>query len=205
PDRYFGKSLGSFKSKLDRVFARMTEAHEVLTRKATRAEYDAYLATKQRTSRLDDVLDNQAGVAAAVQQAQVEIEQEAMASNQPVHSLQTPIGVRPSRPTIRHASDPELRKKALARKFRGTSAPAFRASAPMPTVNPTQSDEGMLRDRVEVDLKARYQSRLAAAKQQQVQRYIDAATKAEQDKDPVSAANALKIAVQLDPDNEVLS
>jgi len=36
PDRYFGKNLGSFKHKLERLFARTTEAHDVHTRPATR-------------------------------------------------------------------------------------------------------------------------------------------------------------------------
>jgi hypothetical protein len=31
PDRYYGKDLGSFRAKLGRVFARLTEAHDLLT------------------------------------------------------------------------------------------------------------------------------------------------------------------------------
>ena len=53
PDRYFGKKLGSFKPKLERVFARLTEAHDALTRSGPRAEYDAYLASLDKTRQLD--------------------------------------------------------------------------------------------------------------------------------------------------------
>ena len=31
PDRYYGKNLGSFRSRLDRIFQRLSEAHEALT------------------------------------------------------------------------------------------------------------------------------------------------------------------------------
>jgi curved DNA-binding protein CbpA len=41
PDRYFGKNLGSYRSKLEAVFARVSAAYEVLGNKTKRAEYDA--------------------------------------------------------------------------------------------------------------------------------------------------------------------
>lgn len=44
PDRYFGKRLGSYKAKLEAVFARMTKAYETLANTGTRAAYDAELA-----------------------------------------------------------------------------------------------------------------------------------------------------------------
>ena len=43
PDRYFGKRLGSFKPKMEALFAAMSTAHETLTSEAQRAEYDAGL------------------------------------------------------------------------------------------------------------------------------------------------------------------
>jgi curved DNA-binding protein CbpA len=43
PDRFFGKKLGRFRAPLDRVFQRMTEAHEVLVDPARRAQYDRTL------------------------------------------------------------------------------------------------------------------------------------------------------------------
>src|SRR6478736_3597603 len=44
PDRYFNKKLGSYKAKLEHIFARMTKAHEVLLSAELRAKYDAALA-----------------------------------------------------------------------------------------------------------------------------------------------------------------
>jgi curved DNA-binding protein CbpA len=43
PDTYFRKRLGSFKQKIETIFSRLTLAHDVLTHKTRRAEYDAYL------------------------------------------------------------------------------------------------------------------------------------------------------------------
>ena len=45
PDRYFGKQLGSYQARLDRVFRRLAEAHGTLTDDAKR---DAYLKANPR-------------------------------------------------------------------------------------------------------------------------------------------------------------
>lgn len=50
PDRYFGQKLGSYKEKIDVVFARMTEAFEVLGNKEKRAGYDEALGTVRPAS-----------------------------------------------------------------------------------------------------------------------------------------------------------
>ncbi|MEM1415331.1 MAG: DnaJ domain-containing protein, partial [Myxococcota bacterium] len=50
PDTLYGKELGSFKQKMERVFKRLTEAYEVLGKNKRRRQYDEYLALKDRTS-----------------------------------------------------------------------------------------------------------------------------------------------------------
>ena len=206
PDRYFGKQLGSFKSKLERIFARMTEAEQVLTRKATRAEYDAYLATRRQTSQLNQMLSNESALNEELERAREQIEREAQhGPGSPQIEDGSTAMARPSRPTMRRVSDPEIRKRALARKLRGAAAPLFRASGPVPAVQLTPGSKDDLRDKVDADLKARYESRRAAAQRNQVGRYLEAADKAEANNDPVSAANALRIAHELDPHNELLS
>ncbi len=77
PDRYFGKRLGSFKPKLERVFARLTEAHDALTRSGPRAEYDAYLASLDKTRQFDQ---DDGALVAQVQAIQRQIEEEARAA-----------------------------------------------------------------------------------------------------------------------------
>jgi curved DNA-binding protein CbpA len=46
PDRYFGKNLGSYKPKMEVLYARITKAFELLSSKSERAQYDAELAAK---------------------------------------------------------------------------------------------------------------------------------------------------------------
>ena len=60
PDRYFGKNLGSYKQKLESIFKRITEAHDTLTRKEPRAEYDKYLESQRATQALDEIEDEEA-------------------------------------------------------------------------------------------------------------------------------------------------
>lgn len=43
PDTYFRKQLGSYKQKIEALFTRITLAHDTLTSKQRRAEYDGYL------------------------------------------------------------------------------------------------------------------------------------------------------------------
>lgn len=56
PDKFFRKSLGAFKPKMEAVFTRITEAEQVLTRQASRADYDAYLTQRQRTDEIEALL-----------------------------------------------------------------------------------------------------------------------------------------------------
>ncbi len=55
-DRYFGKNLGSFKSKMEAVFGRITVAHDTLAAKQRRAEYDEYLKDRDRSRAYEKLL-----------------------------------------------------------------------------------------------------------------------------------------------------
>lgn len=48
PDRFFGKNLGSYKSRLERIFKRLSDAHQTLTNEDKRA---AYLASNPSLAR----------------------------------------------------------------------------------------------------------------------------------------------------------
>ena len=214
PDRYFGKKLGSFKTKLERVFARLTEAHDALTRPGPRAEYDAYLAALQKTRALDH--PDEAQVQAQVQAIQRQIEEEVRAAElqpvvrahdssaaAPVRSLspQPPSGSQPRLPSLRPI-DAEARKRALARKLGGR--PLSSANMPAVTSSPTpQKLEA--RERAVDDLKRRYEQRVTQARLARAERYLVNARQSLASKDPISAANALRIAASLVPDNPELT
>jgi curved DNA-binding protein CbpA len=223
PDRYFGKKLGSFKVKLERVFARLTEAHDVLTRIGPRAEYDAYLASLNKTRDLDKKLSDST-VQAQVQAIRRQIEEEARAAEGAL-TLTVPTPGPESISPLRNSSqapsmppggssgtpssrplDADARKRALARKL-GGSGRTFSGSmpAPMPSVIPI-SVRAESHERAADDLKRRYEQRIVQAREQQAERYLVDARRAMGAKDPVSAANALRIAASLVPDNpEILA
>src|SRR5690606_6014919 len=52
PDRYFGKELGNFKARLEKVFGALTKAYDTLSRKRAREEYDRYLSARRHTAGL---------------------------------------------------------------------------------------------------------------------------------------------------------
>ncbi|HEY3256912.1 MAG TPA: DnaJ domain-containing protein, partial [Polyangiaceae bacterium] len=218
PDRYFGKKLGSFKPKLERVFARLTEAHDTLTRSGPRAEYDAYLASLDKTRQLDQ---GPATVAAQVQAIQRQIEEEARAvlaappASAPASApraegperSQSPQPASVARPRLQSLSppDPEARKRALARKLGGRTM-----SGSLPAVTPTASATPTpqrleARERAMEDLKRHYDQRVTQARVERAERYLVNARQSLASKDPISAANALRIAASLVPDNAEVS
>jgi curved DNA-binding protein CbpA len=58
PDSQFGKEIGAFKTKMEVVFKRLTEAYEVLGRNARRKEYDEYLQSTEVTHAFQEQLEH---------------------------------------------------------------------------------------------------------------------------------------------------
>ena len=222
PDRYFGKNLGSFKPKLERIFARLTEAHDALTRVGPRAEYDAYLASLDKTRQFDQVDES---VAAQVQAIQRQIAEEARASlstppapvssNAPPAHTPAPSSARSQSPQPTSGmrarlqslppSDPEARKRALARKLGGrTMSGNFAAVTPAAPSTPTPQRQEA-RGRAIEELKRNYEQRVTRARVERAERYLVNARQSLASKDPISAANALRIAASLVPDHPEVS
>jgi curved DNA-binding protein CbpA len=225
PDRYFGKRLGSYKPKLERLFARLTEAHDALTRAAPRAEYDAYLASINKTRALDQ---QGANLEAQVQAIQRQIEEEARAAealNAPPSSplsqagrlsspapdpasalrpsaIPGPTFDQPSRLPSQRPPDAEARKRALARKLGGRPfSGSMQAVVPS---TPPSSDRSEGSIRAAQELKRRYEQRVQRAREEQAERYLANARQSLTNKDPISAANAVRIAASLVPDKQEL-
>jgi curved DNA-binding protein CbpA len=213
PDRYFGKNLGSFKPKLERVFARLTEAYDTVTRAAPRAEYDAYLASLDKTRALDPRHADSA-LEAQLRAIQRQIEEEARAAEQvhpsapaerndslPPRSL-TPSGGSGSQPRLQslHPPDAEARKRALARKLGGRHLSGSMPATQMPSLTP-MSVTPESRERAASELKRRYEQRIGRAREQRAERYLVDARAALAAKNPLSAVNGLRIAANLVPEN----
>jgi len=218
PDRYFGKNLGSFKPKLERLFARVTEAHDVLTRQAAREEYDKYLSSVQRTQALDRSLTDANIAAGEAERLKREIQEQVQLEEKARHSYPPPAPV-PSAPPFTQRSiatptpppvsanhsfrpaDVDSRRRALARKL-GVSLPPPAARVPS---SPVPQADFSAREAATADLKRRYEERVVELRSRQVQRYVSASEEAETRRDFVSATNALRIAASLAPDDAALS
>lgn len=181
PDRHFGKNLGSFAARLLRVFADFTAAYEILRKPEARADYDRYLNARERARDLerDTRLDSAPPVSG---------EHRAVRPSLPPQSGPS---LRPS--SMLPAADPEARRRALARKLGHSSAPPGRISSQPPS----QSSPAIAAE----ELKRRYEQRLAQAREEQRNHYVALSQEAAARNDLVAAANSLRIACSLAPEN----
>lgn len=207
PDRYFGKRLGSFKPMLERIFQRITEAHDVLTRSLAREEYDAYLKTNARMQALDPSLfDPEAHQREVLDLARrIEAEASSAASARPPRGpapepqpSAPPEGAGSAPPVssgsmtprpVRRSSDPDARRRALARKLGVSMVPA----APKPTEATKQEQ------------RAQFEQRIREAKQQKIAEYVRRADAAQAAGNLADAIKALRVATSLAPKDAVLS
>ncbi|MGC4088823.1 MAG: DnaJ domain-containing protein [Polyangiaceae bacterium] len=223
PDRYYGKNLGRFKGKLERLFQRMTDAHDTLTRPEARADYDSYLNIGRSTQALEKQLNDEEAYARELHAVQARIEAEAQrAANtpapSPAHSSAPPTGpssipaARPSFLPSGPPSDParisvgrpdaDARRRALARKL-GLSSPPPAEIRPSPTPPATPTTPA-IHERAANDLKRRYEQRMSEARRRQVHEYLSRAEVSMSEQKVVEAVNALRIAVSLAPDDPLL-
>jgi curved DNA-binding protein CbpA len=221
PDKFFRKRLGSFKVMMEGVFARITQAHDVLTDKERRAEYDAYLGDVARTHDIEAMLKD---ALAEVQRAETAVRD--AIPHQPVDIPAAPVPD-PARPSAPAAAKPaasaastasaatEARRNALARRLLGNRAPPPRLSQPeMPKIAPPArppspaAAPGAARSpspgAAMEALRRRYEERVDHAKRFQAKKYADNGAAAMAQNDPIAAANAYKVAVTLTPDDAEL-
>ncbi|MEZ4374339.1 MAG: DnaJ domain-containing protein [Polyangiaceae bacterium] len=178
PDRYFGKQLGPYKAQLERIFKRLTAAYEALEN-ALGASERASRATASSSAPPVDI--PKAPRAPQVQQPSVSSRPPAAGS---------------SRPPDAASRDSEARRRALARKF--SNAGMRRVSVP-PAKN---SEEAKAAARESM---RRLQAERSSDPRVRIQRYLQTAKEAEREHDLISARNAVKIAVGLDPEDTELA
>jgi curved DNA-binding protein CbpA len=211
PDRYFRKRLGSFKVRMEAVFARLTIAHDILSDRAKRKEYDVYLS-EQRISRA--IEENLARGVSQAQQTEERLER----------TVRAEVGVEPaasgsaaaagsavpappsSSAQVAPPSSPQIdvaaRREALARRLLGgnstrpsmgrvnpDSSGSFAAAPPAPaSMSPADAVNALRR---------RYEERMERAKQSEARKFAGQAEAALTAGDLVAAANAFRIAANL--------
>jgi len=195
PDRYFGKKLGDFEGPLTRVFGKFSEAYEVLHRAESRAEYDRYLGARRRTIDFDRYFrDSQpeSSIPASSPPAPSPPGSWVTSSVPPASGPRDALSAESARRSSAPPSDPEARRRALARKLGHSSLPPS-ASQPIPAVSEAA--------RAAEELKRRYQQRLTQVRDEQLNHYIALSADAAARGDLVAAANTLRIACSLAPQN----
>jgi curved DNA-binding protein CbpA len=234
PDRFFRKRLGSFKAKMEAVFARITRAHDVLTDKVQRTEYDAYIGDVERARGIEAMLKD---VLAEVERAEKAVEQAVPKPPEPRPS-QLPPGapgaparppaptpppvVAPSRapavaapskaPGALSAQDEAARRAMLARRLLGGGrlpphvARPSAAPATAPATAATRASTGPHESAAAAmeALKRRYEDRIGQARRFQAKKYTENAQAAVAQNDWVAASNAYRVAASLLPEDAEL-
>jgi curved DNA-binding protein CbpA len=215
PDRYFGKELGPFASKLERCFTRLTEAHDTLSAGSSRQEYDAYLAELSHAEELEralsqvvtfndlDLLEQQLGSALEAQESaelkestkpQNELLQASVTDSEPVIKFAEAC---PSSPVPRMSD--EDRKRFLAHKLR-VSGSSLRAPPPASSsATPPSPPPPLSRDAMAEQLRRQLGTSRRDGQLRQLETQLATADAAMAANDPVAASNALRIAQSLAP------
>jgi tetratricopeptide (TPR) repeat protein len=220
PDTYFGKQIGPFTKRIERIFQRLTEAHDILSNAKAREEYESYLRALGRTRAVEELADKPPPSVEDLEQLLIQAEQSAKKPSgaeaaaipsSPMPMPPSPVPTPPARPAkapppmaprapslrpqIEMIDDPAARRQALARKF-GRTPPVV--TAPPPPPSPESVGEQAARRTAAVrELHQRYKHRQGAILEQRVERFARAAEEALAAGNTVSALNTLKIAQTL--------
>lgn len=202
PDSYFRKNLGSFKAKIELIFTRLTLAHDVLTAKQRRAEYDAYLEQTIENRSIADALAHADQEARAVAEA---IEQTARVESGGSSSA---APEEPAPMSARASLTPDERRAILARKLAGQRfsnlAPRHRHEAAKPEAPPPVADTPEMKRAAAEALRVRYEAAKGEALRNRIQAYRVEAEAAIEQNDFAKAANAYRIAAHLAPEDPSL-
>ena len=187
PDRFFRKRLGSFKQKMEAVFSRVTEAHDTLTDKTKRAEYDTYLGAQSTAKELEAQMARKASSPG--------MDRSDRPAAPPTHATPPDESAAPRLPSERTSGiqlSEQARRDALARRLLGgRSTPPKETSQPAPAPDPDV-------------LKRHYEMKVSAVREHMIKEHLATAEQAMSATDWVGATNALRLALQLAPDDPEL-
>jgi curved DNA-binding protein CbpA len=176
PDKYFKRKLGSFKGRIEAIFTRLTTAHDTLTSKERRAQYDATLLASGHPV-------SSGGVLRSAEEARVEAERLAEEKRQ---------------------RELEAKRRLLATKLGGVGGPKRPAGPPPGTGTPPPGVAPLDARAAAEALRVRMENAKLAAQRVQVERHVLAGRASLAQGDYAAAANSFRIAAQLAPDNDAL-
>jgi curved DNA-binding protein CbpA len=217
PDRFFRKKLGSFKGKMEVIFTRLTEAHDVLSDATRRAEYDQYIGNTQQARAIEEMI---ARTAEAFARAEAEVRREAEAAAEaaavasmppPAPAVTRPSGTMPAPITARAPTaisvDDKARREALAKRLLGNRPggsirpPGMTAPPPSAPASSIPERPKMTTEEAAAILRKRYEERFVQAKEGQLKKQLKIADDAEDRNDFEAAYTALRVANQMVPED----
>ncbi|MEO8800346.1 MAG: hypothetical protein ABI551_20810, partial [Polyangiaceae bacterium] len=180
PDKFFRKQLGAYKPKMEAIFARVTLAHDVLTSKDKRPEYDTYLGARSASRKIESMSDLKA----------VRISQGPSSIPPPGPSTAPLVPA----PAARMVEERERRELLAKRLGVPSKRPGVASSRPPETrsLPPERSSDPDA-------LKRLFEQRLTAARSSQSKKHIEAGTDAMERGDVVAAATSFKTALSFVP------
>lgn len=206
PDKFFRRQLGSYRGRVEAIFARLSLALEVLTNPDRQAAYDAEHGILARRARMprspaaEPPAVEPPGAAKGIPSGQ---------SAPPPPPARAPTGPRSADPTPapRRAItvDPmpeDERRRLLAKKLSSRSSGEGK---------PDPNEDGPSGVRLANDpkgsmeaLKSRFEAAKHETERRQLERFVERAKEAIARGDVVAASNALRIATSMAPNNEEL-
>ena len=182
PDKFFRKQLGAYKPKMEAIFARVTLAHDVLTSKDRRPEYDTYLGARSAARKIESMSDLKA----------VRVSQAPHSTPVAGPSVSQPVPA----PAPRLVEDRERRELLAKRLGMASKRPGVVSSRPpqKESIPPERSADPDA-------LKRLFEERLTAARTSQAKKHVEAGHEAMSRGDVVAAATSFKTALSFVPDD----
>jgi curved DNA-binding protein CbpA len=204
PDKYFKKNLGTFKSKMEILFTRVTEAHDTLVDPQKRAEYDAYIAEVATTRGMEAMLERAMAESRAAAEHLAANPVTPPAPFEPAPPSVPPVPAEPTEPTpSQNARDLQARREMLARRLLGQRP--NHVPAPKPSLRPQAPASSQTSFDAMESLKKRYEQKIENATLAQARKYVAAADDAIAKKDVVAAASSLSIAMKFAPEDAAIA
>lgn len=199
PDRWFRRELGSYKARIEAIFVRVTEAQDVLASKQGRLDYDASLPALEADPPADTAFEELTFGDPVPPPPVVSESRDIAVGSLPDGPEAVGIDLTPPPPPPRERTlaDEQRRRAALAARLRG--GPSAIAS-----VEATELARQPAIEAAADSLKKRFEEAREANDRGQVARFLEVAELAASRNDPVSAANAYRLAAKMAPDDTSL-
>ena len=207
PDRFFGRNIGSYKARIDRVFTALTKAHDTLTKRQARADYDAYLASRKETTGLrssraptptGDATPSPDAIPAPARAPQLSEGLSDPSATTGLIPMRETDSTPPRISSVPPLAGDDAARRHMARRLKNASMPPPAAMERETGLSPGGQAENARRA-LDADLRARYEARQKDPSA--ANRFLTLAGESERTQSWASAVNALKAALDLQPDD----